>query len=59
MINNVLVSNAFKRGAKHLLKKYITLRNSVDDLIAELIKNPYLGVAYGNEIYKVRSIRPE
>jgi mRNA-degrading endonuclease RelE of RelBE toxin-antitoxin system len=54
MINIVIVSHAFKREVKPLAKKYKTLRTSVDTLIEELIKNPYLGESYGNNIYKVR-----
>jgi len=58
MTNIVLVSHAFKREAKRLLKKYVTLKTSVDGLMEDLTKNPYLGDAYGNEIYKVRLANP-
>lgn len=58
MTNSVIASNAFKRDAKRLLKKYNTLKSSVDKLIVDLIQNPFLGAAYGNEIYKVRLADP-
>lgn len=54
MTNTVIVSHAFKREVKPLAKKYKTLKASVDTLIEELIKNPYLGEPYGNNIFKVR-----
>jgi mRNA-degrading endonuclease RelE of RelBE toxin-antitoxin system len=52
MTNQVFISKAFKREAKRLLKKYITLKISVDQLIVELIKDPYKGSPYGSDIYK-------
>jgi len=54
MINKVFVSQEFIKDAKALLKKYHTLKTSVDKLILELTDNPYLGVPYGDKIYKVR-----
>jgi len=54
MTNSVSISNTFKRDAKPLLKKYKTLKNSIETLIDDLIKEPFLGAAYGNDIYKVR-----
>ncbi len=53
-MNNVYVSTAFKRDVKPLAKKYKTLRSSVDGLIDDLTENPYLGDAYGHDIFKVR-----
>ena len=58
MINHVFISNTFKRDAKPLLKKFKTLKTSIEILIDELIKDPFLGDAYGNEIYKVRLSDP-
>ena len=58
MTNTVLSSNTFNRDAKPLLKKYKTLRNSIEKLIDNLIKDPFLGNAYGNDIYKVRLSDP-
>jgi mRNA-degrading endonuclease RelE of RelBE toxin-antitoxin system len=54
MTNNIIVSLAFKREAKRLVKKYPTLRFSIDNFITELTKNALLGNAYGEGIYKVR-----
>ncbi|GAB3920432.1 type II toxin-antitoxin system RelE/ParE family toxin [Mucilaginibacter myungsuensis] len=54
MTNQVFISKAFKREAKRLLKKYITLKISVDQLISELTTDPYKGVPYGAGIYKIR-----
>jgi len=54
MTNSVLMSNTFKRDAKPLVKKYKTLKNSIEKLTDDLIKDPFLG----NEIYKVRLSDP-
>ena|ERR1700749_2409105 len=54
MSNIVEVSPKFKRDIKPLVKKYHTLKQSVEDLQRQLIENPYLGDAYGNGVYKVR-----
>lgn len=54
MTNVIIASHAFKREVKPLAKKYKTLKISVDKLIEDLIKDPYLGESYGNDIYKVR-----
>jgi mRNA-degrading endonuclease RelE of RelBE toxin-antitoxin system len=54
MTNRVEVSPEFKREIKPLAKKYHTLKASVENLAHELIEDPYLGVAYGNGIFKVR-----
>jgi len=54
MSNIVEVSPEFIRDIKPLVKKYHTLKQSVNDLEKALIANPYLGVPYGNGIFKVR-----
>jgi len=54
MTNTVEVSPEFKRDIKPLAKKYHTLRQSVEDLQKALIKNPNLGISYGNGMFKVR-----
>lgn len=54
MNNIVEVSPEFKRDIKPLAKKFHTLKKSVEELQQLLIKNPYLGDAYGNNIFKVR-----
>jgi len=54
MTNIVEVSPEFKRDIKPLAKKYRTLKQSVENLRNELVKNPELGDAYGNGIFKVR-----
>jgi hypothetical protein len=58
MTNSVSASNTFKRDAKPLLKKYKTLRNSIEKLIDSLIADPFSGDAYGNGIYKIRLADP-
>lgn len=54
MTNSVEVSPEFKRNIKPLAKKYHTLKQSLENLVKELIENPYLGVSYGNGIFKIR-----
>ena len=54
MTNIVVVSPEFKRDIKPLAKKYHTLKHSIENLHNALVENPYLGVPYGNGIFKVR-----
>lgn len=54
MTNTVEVSPEFKRDLKPLLKKYHSLRTSIENLQQAIIENPYIGVSYGSNIYKVR-----
>ena len=54
MTNTVNASQQFKRESKSLVKKYHTLKKSIASLADDLIKNPYLGDAYGSDIYKIR-----
>ena len=53
-MNKVRASLLFKRKIKPLAKKYRTLRSSLEELEADLIKNPFLGESYGKSIYKIR-----
>ena len=54
MTNTVNASKEFQKDAKNLVKKFHTLKQSIDKLIADLIENPYLGDPYGNKLYKIR-----
>ena len=53
-MNSVKASPKIKRKIKPLLKKYHTLKESIENLADELIQNPYAGESYGNNIYKIR-----
>ncbi len=54
MNNSVIYSPEFKKNLKPLAKKYSTLKDSVKSLETAVIKDPHLGEAYGDKIYKVR-----
>jgi mRNA-degrading endonuclease RelE of RelBE toxin-antitoxin system len=54
MANIVEVSPEFKRDVKPLIKKYHTLKKSVEDLQKLLIEDPYAGVSYGGGMFKIR-----
>ncbi|MBK0382757.1 addiction module toxin RelE [Pedobacter sp. SD-b] len=54
MANKVLATSVFKRKVKSLLKKHKTLSISLLKLEDQLLENPYLGVNYGSNIYKIR-----
>ena len=47
-------TNDFERAAKRLSKKYPSLAADIRNLKADLIENPYLGIALGDDMYKVR-----
>ena len=50
----VNITKSFKTAAKPLLKKYPSLSKDLSNLESELIKNPKLGTALGNNVYKIR-----
>jgi mRNA-degrading endonuclease RelE of RelBE toxin-antitoxin system len=54
MSNIVEVSPEFKRDIKPLAKKYHSLKKSIEELQEKLIQDPYLGISYGSNMYKVR-----
>jgi len=54
MTNKVIISKNFQREAKDLLKKFHTLKESIDGLINKLTDDPYCGEPYGQKIYKIR-----
>ena len=48
------VTEAFKRAAKPLIKKYRSFVDDLAELEAELIANPEKGTPLGNNVYKIR-----
>ena len=54
MIYNVKTTDVFERQAKRLMKKYISLKKEIFDLIQMLKENPQAGTAIGNSSYKIR-----
>ena len=51
---NSLITDDYKREAKKLLKKYNSLKVELTELRELLQENPTLGIALGNEIFKIR-----
>lgn len=45
---------SFKRRSKKLSKKYSSLKQDLQFFAKELLENPMLGTALGNDCYKVR-----
>jgi mRNA-degrading endonuclease RelE of RelBE toxin-antitoxin system len=54
MSYSIELSANFKREAKRLSKKYLSLKSELKELFEELEKNPTLGIPMGNDIYKIR-----
>lgn len=54
MENKVHLTPYFFKKAKRLLKKYKTLKDSLESLEDDLLKNPRSGDSYGANIYKIR-----
>ena len=44
----------FDRQAKHLAKKYPSLKKNLTDLINLLSENPYAGILLFENVYKIR-----
>ena len=54
MSYNVKLADNFKKEAKKLLKKYVSLKKELAELFLELEINPSKGTPLGNNIYKIR-----
>ena len=54
MSYNVKIADNFKKEAKKLLKKYVSLKKELAELFLELEINPSKGTPLGNNIYKIR-----
>lgn len=54
MSYNVKIADNFKKEAKKLLKKYVSLKTELAELFLELEINPSKGTPLGNNIYKIR-----
>jgi hypothetical protein len=50
----VKITSNFKKEAKPLLKRYISLKTDLANLEKELHLNPTLGTSLGNNTYKIR-----
>ena len=44
----------FKRQTKQLLKKYVSLKKELSELVSALEENPKQGTALGHECFKIR-----
>jgi len=51
---NLIPTDEFKKNVKNLYKKYINIKNDIEELAKELSKNPYLGTELSNNTYKIR-----
>ena len=51
---NVLVTRPFQRKIKKLAKKYPSIKNDLAQIIDELLNNPTIGTALGNNCFKIR-----
>jgi mRNA-degrading endonuclease RelE of RelBE toxin-antitoxin system len=51
---DIRVTKAFKKQAKPLLKKYVSLSGELKQLEKDLSENPYLGTEIKPGIYKIR-----
>ena len=51
---NIVTTPPFEKELKSLLKKYPSIKNDIIDLVAKLVKEPMMGIAIGNDCYKIR-----
>ena len=51
---DVEVTHYFKKQAKHLIKKYPSLKNEISSLIDSLALHPEQGASLGKGCYKIR-----
>ena len=50
----IVASRNFRKEAKKLLKKYVSLKKEFADLNKKLQNNPYLGASIGKKCFKIR-----
>jgi len=48
------ITSYFKKQAKHLLKKYPSLKQELNELVESLVVSPIQGAPIGNNCYKIR-----
>ena len=51
---NIVTTPPFEKELKLLVKKYPSVKNDIIDLVAKLVKEPKMGIALGNDCYKIR-----
>ena len=54
MSYNVVVAETFKKDAKKLVRKYVSLKSDITELIESLSESPLQGFPLGQDCYKVR-----
>jgi len=54
MSYNLIITKAFERDAKSLLKKYKSLKSDLDGLFESLENEPVQGKPLGKDCYKIR-----
>jgi mRNA-degrading endonuclease RelE of RelBE toxin-antitoxin system len=51
---NIVTTPPFEKEVKSLLKKYPSVKKDIIDLVAKLTDEPKMGIAIGNDCYKIR-----
>ncbi len=54
MSYKIVITSAFEKAAKPLLKKYDSLSDELRNLFDNLEKDPVQGIPLGNDCYKIR-----
>jgi len=51
---NIVTTPPFEKDLKLLAKKYPSIKNDLAELASQLLKEPKMGKALGNDCYKIR-----
>lgn len=51
---SILTTPPFEKELKQLAKKYPSVKKDIADLAVKLLKEPKMGIAFGNDCYKIR-----
>lgn len=51
---SIVSTPPFEKELKQLAKKYPSVKKDITDLAVKLIKEPKMGIALGNDCYKIR-----
>lgn len=51
---SIVTTPPFEKELKQLAKKYPSVKKDIADLAVKLLKEPKMGIALGNDCYKIR-----
>jgi len=51
---SIIVTTAFEKELRHLLKKFPSIKTDLTNLTKQLLQQPMFGIPIGHDCYKIR-----